>query len=278
MRTTAPPPSRASLPAIIGTLTILVIAAACSSAPGATTHEAGPRGGTQLGEGPSAAPPAGSRKVGFEALDGVALEGRLFGSGTTGVVLAHMGNAGDSQADWYGVADVLADHGYAVLTFDRRGVCPGGVDGCSSGSDDYLNHWEDVVGAVRFLNGKGIERVFVGGASIGAMASFYAAERPEADVAGVIWVSGLDFASGYHFERSDVRRVDVPKLFVSASRDPYGAAASARRLYRWAAPPKRLVVLQSGEHGTDMLSDPAALETAEALTRSIVGFVGRYSR
>lgn len=257
-------------------LAVMVMAAACSSDAG-VTHDGTRPSAAEPSEQPSPGPPAGSRKVRFDALDGVVLEGRLFGSGTTGVVLAHMGNAGDSQADWYGVAGALADRGYAVLTFDRRGVCPGGFNGCSSGSDSYLNHWKDVVGAVRFMTEKGIGRVFVGGASIGAMASLYAAEHLGRDVAGVIWVSGLDFASGYRFERSDVRRVDVPKLFVSGSGDPYGAAASARRLYRWSTPPKALVLLDSGEHGTDILSDPAEPEIAGDLTGSIVRFVERYA-
>jgi predicted alpha/beta hydrolase len=57
------------------------------------------------------------------------------------------------------VAGALADRGYAVLTFDRRGVCPGDFDGCSSGSDNSLNHWKDVVGAVRFMTEKGIGRI-----------------------------------------------------------------------------------------------------------------------
>lgn len=257
-------------------LAVLIMAAACSSDAGDTNDGTRPSA-PELSEQPSPGPPAGSRKVRFGALDGVGLEGRLFGSGTTGVVLAHMGNAGDSQADWYGVAGALADRGYAVLTFDRRGVCPGGFDGCSSGSDNYLNHWKDVVGAVGFMTEKGIGRVFIGGASIGAMASLYAAERLGRNVAGVIWVSGLDFASGYRFERSDVRRVDVPKLFISGSGDPYGAAASARRLYRWSTRPNELILLDSVEHGTDILSDSAEPEIARDLTGSIVRFVERYA-
>jgi pimeloyl-ACP methyl ester carboxylesterase len=226
---------------------------------------------------PAPSAPPGSRTLRFEAIDGVGLEGRLFGSGRTGVVLSYMGNPGDSQADWYGVAEVLAERGYTVLTYDRRGVCPGGIDGCSSGNDTYWDAWQDVLGAVRFLTRKGVGEVFVGGASIGAMASLYAAEQPGVEVAGVIWVAGLAFASGYLFQRKDVRRVAVPTLFVSATRDPYAAAESARRLHRWANPPTSLVLLRSDEHGTDMLSDPADAEVADALTRSIIRFVDRFA-
>jgi pimeloyl-ACP methyl ester carboxylesterase len=215
--------------------------------------------------------------VRFEAIDGVELDGRLFGSGRTGIVLSHMGNPGDSQADWYGVAEVLAERGYVVLTYDRRGVCPGGIDGCSSGNDNYGNAWKDVVGAIRLLTRRGAAEVLVGGASIGAMASLYAAEQPGVEVAGVIWVAGLDFASGYLFERADVRRVAVPTLFISATRDPFGAAESARRLHRWAISPTSLVLLRSREHGTDMLGDRADPEVGDTLTRSIVQFVDRFA-
>ena len=52
----------------------------------------------------------------------------LLGSGRTGIVLSHMENPVDRQADRYGVAHVLAERGYVVLTYDRRGVCPRGID------------------------------------------------------------------------------------------------------------------------------------------------------
>jgi hypothetical protein len=45
---------------------------------------------------------------------GVRLEGRLFGSGDVGVALAHM--AGGDQSQWFGLAGLLADNGYRVLT------------------------------------------------------------------------------------------------------------------------------------------------------------------
>ena len=67
-------------------------------------------------------PPAdlsGSRAVAFESRDGVTLEGRLFGDGSTGVVLSHMRPA--DQRSWFAFANRLADEGYLVLTYDFRG-------------------------------------------------------------------------------------------------------------------------------------------------------------
>src|SRR6266496_3544733 len=73
-----------------------------------------------------------SEPVRFRAADGVPLEGRMFGSGQVGIVLAHM-RPGD-QSQWLQFAALLATEGYRVLTYNRRGTCPGGELGCSRGT------------------------------------------------------------------------------------------------------------------------------------------------
>ena len=50
---------------------------------------------------------SGSHPVTFESRDGVTLEGRLFGDGSTGVVLSHMQPA--DQRSWFAFANRLAD-------------------------------------------------------------------------------------------------------------------------------------------------------------------------
>jgi hypothetical protein len=127
-------------------------------------------------------------RVHFRATDGVLLDGRLFGDGKVGVVLTHMGRPGDTQADWSSVAQTLAGKGYAVLTYNRRGVCPGGAIGCSRGSHRYDLDWKGSA-----------------------------------------------------------------KLFLSARDDIYGGGNAARGWYRWARPPKRLVLVPGSDHGTDLL-------------------------
>jgi hypothetical protein len=74
------------------------------------------------------APPSelrGSEAVHFKAADGVALQGRLFGHGSVGIVLTHIADPEVAQAEWFSLAPVLASQGYRVLTFDFRGFCPG---------------------------------------------------------------------------------------------------------------------------------------------------------
>ncbi len=60
-----------------------------------------------------------SQTVTFTTDDGVVLGGHLFGTGSKGVILAHMYPA--DQTSWYATAEKLAAQGYLVLTFDFRG-------------------------------------------------------------------------------------------------------------------------------------------------------------
>jgi pimeloyl-ACP methyl ester carboxylesterase len=211
--------------------------------------------------------------VHFRAADGVRLDGRLFGAGKTAVVFSHMGNAGDSQADWYATARLLAHRGYTALTYNRRGVCLPNGTSCSQGFDEYAVSWKDVVGAYDFVRKRGARRVILVGASIGAMCSLYAASLAKVTVAGLVVIAGINHASGYDFTSRDVRAVEGRKLFVSGDRDPYGGAAAAREWYRWAKGPKRLLMLDSSAHGTDMLRSGEA--TAQRLKDAIVAFLSQ---
>lgn len=211
---------------------------------------------------------AGSQLVRFRASDGVRLGGRLFGDGEVGVVLSHMDNS-DGQQPWWGLAALLADEGYRVLTYNRRGVCLGGYSGCSEGDGNRNEGWKDVVGAVAFLRSRGSDRVVVGGASWGAIESLVVAARRNADVDGLIWVAGGDL---YRVPVSElVVRTDVPKLLMAGKFEGC-CAYVVREMYRLAPKPKELVLLPTGEHGTDVLSwaDPAVVD---AFRRAILEFL-----
>ena len=207
-----------------------------------------------------------SEPVRFRGAGGVRLEGRVFGSGDVGVVLGHM-RPGD-QSQWFGFAALLADQGYAVLTYDGRGVCPGGDLGCSDGNASDSG-WQDLAYAVDLLREHGASRVVVGGASLGAMESMYALTRGlDADV--LIWLSGVDLYAGVPVTRQ-VRAVRVPKLLVAGEFDS-GAAALRPAVERAAPPPTQIVLLDTGEHGTDILEfgDPVV---ADEFRRSVLDFL-----
>ena len=184
-----------------------------------------------------------------------------------------MGNRLSNQADWYPLARRLAREGYLVLTYNRRGICTGETRryDCSGEPNDYGTSWRDVIGAVAFVRSRGATRVAVAGASIGGTASVFAASTGRIRPDALISLAGVNHISTYSMDRADVQRIGGAKLFVSGRRDPGGAADSARELHGWAREPKRLVLLDSDLHGTDMLD--RRQRTARPLTNLIVRFI-----
>ena len=89
----------------------------------------------------------------------------------------------------------------------------------------------------------------------------------------VLSLAAVNHISTYSLTRADVRRIGGAKLFVSGRRDPDGAVASARELNRWARPPKRMILLDTDYHGTDMFARTAGPGIGAQLTRLIVGFL-----
>ncbi len=189
-----------------------------------------------------------SQPVSFLASDGVGLEGRLFGQGDVSVALAHMGGQADDQSQWFETAGLLADQGYRVLTYNRRGACPGGDEGCSE-DGDVEDGWRDLVGAVGFLR-QSAGSVVIGGASQGAMEAMYVAGRGKAEIDGLIWM-----ASARGYGEADLLelapRVSEPKLYLAGEFDQEWGDL-ARELHAASREPKELVLLDTGEHGTDI--------------------------
>jgi uncharacterized protein len=194
--------------------------------------------------------PSGSEAVSFDAPDGVALEGRLFGDGSVGVVLSHMRPS--DQTSWWDFAQELADEGYLVLTYDFRGFCPGGVAGCSEGEKDLGEIWRDVVGAVGLIRSRGADRVVLIGASMGGTASLLAAseDRVAADV--VVTLSAPASFEGMDLTPDVLTKVTAAKLFLAGNGDG-SAPEDAQSLYAGSPPPKRVEVITTDDHGTDIL-------------------------
>ena len=204
--------------------------------------------------GPSAPPPSpGSRPVSFTTDDGVDLEGRLFEAegASAGVVLAHMRPA--DQSSWFEYADALADDGYRTLTFDFRGYCPGGDAGCSGGETEIASLWRDVLAAAKYLRSTGVPRVAVIGASMGGTAGLVAAARPRAGLVAVATLSAPITIEGLTASPEVLVAVTAAKLFVAGNADG-GAANDAQAMYNGSVPPKRIEIVPSEDHGTDLLS------------------------
>ena len=244
------------------------------SASPATSSQGSPSPGAP-GTSPAATPldPLhDSGAVTFTTDDGVAIEGRVFGAGRVGVVLAH-GDFANGQASWFSHAQTLSKLGYVVLTLNLRGYCPGGINGCSGGSRNPPETWRDVVAGAKYLEGNGTTRVFLMGASLGARSCLWAASRPGVDVAGVIGVSTplkavAGYSPAYDFTPAIVASIAEPKLLLAGDSDE-DFAAQAQTLFDWAVTPKELSILVSQAHGPTLMGVPGA-------TTAVLAFLDRY--
>jgi pimeloyl-ACP methyl ester carboxylesterase len=194
----------------------------------------------------------GSTAVGFEAPGGIELEGRVFGPDTAraGIVLSHMLPA--DQTSWFSFASELAGEGYRVLTFNFRGYCPGGQGGCSGGSKDVTATPADLGAAIAYLAGTGVQEVGLVGASMGGTASLLeAADRPRL-IPVAIALSAPQEIEGLVVGPDTLQATPAAKLFVAGSFDTMAADAAAR-MFQESGQPKRLEVVPTDDHGTDLL-------------------------
>ncbi len=208
--------------------------------------------------------PAGSKAVTFTTSDGVRLAGRLFGpaDATAGVVLAHMLPA--DQTSWYDEAANLADLGYRVLTFDFRGYCPGGEGGCSKGPKDVNATPVDLSAALGYLRKDGVTRVALVGASMGGTAALIVASQEGTGVDAVVTLSAPQVIQGIGAGPDVLQGVSAAKLFVAGLGDTT-AARSAQDLYDESQQPKRVEILTTDDHGTDLLSGSQGERTRQLL-------------
>jgi len=191
--------------------------------------------------------------------DGLELEARLFGQGSTYVVLAHMRPA--DMTSWFEFARVLADEGYAALAFNFRGY------GGSDEGDDEFSVGNDVRGAVDSAIADGAEKVFVIGASMGGTGAVVAAASN--NIAGVVTLSApdvFDDASAANM----AEQVHSPMLLIAAD-DDGSAAEDALAIAANAAIEPQVVVLSGGQHGTNMFA-----EHGDEITQLITDFLASH--
>jgi pimeloyl-ACP methyl ester carboxylesterase len=214
---------------------------------------------------------ANSRPVTFESSDGVRLAGRMFGpqGAIAGIVLAHMQPA--DQSSWFEFADQLGGLGYRTLTFDFRGYCPGGDAGCSEGNKDISAIWQDVAGAVGVLRTEGVRRIGLVGASMGGTASLVFASQSGDGIDAIVTLSAPNAIEGLTAGPDVLQTVDAAKLFLAGNADA-NAAETAQALYDESILPKRVEILTTADHGTDILEG----SQAEIARNFILGWLGQH--
>ena len=198
----------------------------------------------------------GGEHVSFTTSDEVLLRGHLYGRGSTGVILAHMYPA--DQSDWTDFARVLAAHGYQALTFDFRGFTE------SEGASGTEFADRNLLAAYQFLRPR-VARIFIAGASLGSEAAILVAAREQ--VAGIICISTPTSFGGLNVEPM-IHLVRAPILFVTSVEDPL-VAGQPEILYKLATAPKSMEVYPGNAHGTAILYGPYATELQSLMLRFI---------
>ena len=162
-------------------------------------------------------------------------------TGKRGIVLAHGGPF--DRASWRKQAEVLANSGFVVLAISFRGdrKNPDGSPGSFGSTPDNAT---DVLAAIDYLHGRGIQRVAAIGGSMGGDAVGEADARSapgEIDRIVLLGSSGGDFPA----------QLKGPKLFLVARDD---RSADGPRLpeitqhCEKAPSPKKLIVLEGSAH------------------------------
>jgi len=224
-------------------------------------------------------PSAKATLVRFKASDGTSLDGVMVGSGATGVVLVH-----EYPADLCGFwpfAVYLSHKGIRAFAIDLRcfglSACPGG--------DARLRVLDDVAAAVAELHRRGVTRVALAGASMGAAAVLIAGTTVRPPVAAVAELSGeanpTGLVGGIPLDAGAVvKRLDVPSMFVVATNDGYAPVDETRAMYKAAKTHDKQLVVLSGsydtEHGWNLLSNDPTGVRFTPVAAQVATFLGAH--
>jgi pimeloyl-ACP methyl ester carboxylesterase len=239
--TIAPPTTTATAPPSTATIAAAPPTQVSPAVPPATTTATAPRAAT-----PGATPVA-ARTITFTTEDGATLGGTIYGSSASGSWVILSNNGDGRQANWQPLVDALVARGYAVLTYDWRGL------GASSGStQNWMLAPRDTQAAIGAARANGAQRLILGGGSLGGITSVKQAGSP--GVAGIVVVSSPTNVAPLTISAQEMAGIAVPKLFVASKQDQVVPVAQTQLLYDYAPQPKALQIYDGSAHGTNLLT------------------------
>ena len=194
----------------------------------------------------------------YEAGSGEGVDGFVLGGGSGGVIFSNQTDT--DLCDWLPLARETAGEDRRALIYDY------------SYKPDAA---KEVAAAAVELEGLGVDRVVLVGASKGAVGSLVAATTIESpSVAGVASLSSVGDFEGLD-PREDAGGLDMP-LLLMASRDDGDAAEVAREVAKRAPTDEAKVEVFGGyDHGTDLLGGKHGPGARELLARFVDGNLPR---
>jgi pimeloyl-ACP methyl ester carboxylesterase len=195
---------------------------------------------------PAPTPTPTAQAVTFPAADGVSLHGKLFGHGTTTVVLSNMGD--NDPAEWEAFAPLLAARGYSVLSYSFR--YPAYTN--SFTPTMAVQTVPDLTGAVAFARQRGAQRIVLIGASLGGITTGKLAAQLRAT--SVVIISAEQDLVGYGLACSpaELAAMTQPKLFIASQDDTNTAYSDTQSFFANAPPPKQFHLFPGDVHGVHL--------------------------
>jgi hypothetical protein len=208
------------------------------------------------------AAPAGT-PVTFRTADGASLTGRWYGTGSIVVVASNMGD--NDPEPWQAFAPLLADRGYAVLTYSFR-YPPRPT---TFTAQYALATVPDLAGAIAYARGRGAAKLVLIGASLGATTT--AKLGASSGAAALVLLAGGQSVDGYQLAVTDAElaAIRVPSLFIGSSEDTNTPYADVVDMYGKTGGAKRLVTYHGATHGVRIF----ATADGDDLRRQILDFV-----
>lgn len=192
----------------------------------------------------------------LEASDGTVLHGRIYGSGTSAVILFH--DFGSTQKAWETLANTLAGRGFLVLTYDMRG------HGDSPGLQEVGPAATDGAAAVRYLRRTAQrQQVLLVGEGLGGSTAIKVASQES--TLGIVTVSAYSEFKGLSV-LEDIPRIIAPKLFIAAEGDAQGSAA-AKAFQERAKQPSDLKLVTGNLNGAALRAGLAGQEIRETIVK-----------
>jgi len=203
-----------------------------------------------LGSSPTSAEPAPA-DISFPTSDGGQIHAHLYGTGDRAVVLAH-GKVFDKES-WQPLAERLANAGLLVLALDFRGY------GHSSPGEAGNRIDLDVLGAIDHLEGRGVSRISLLGASMGGWAVGSAATQVQPGR-----LDKVVLLAPAPIENPQAMKAESFVYFASEGERGFDRI---KNQFEQAPDPKRLEVLSGDAHAQYVFkTDQASVLTAAIVT------------
>ncbi len=191
--------------------------------------------------------------ISFATEDGGQIFATEYGNGKMGVVLAH--GAAFNMESWKPLASKMATDGYNVLAIDFRGY------GKSKAGSNKNGLYEDILGAIQYLNNQGVRTVSVLGASMGGGASAEAAVMSKQKI-----IDRLILLSPVPIKRPSLMKYNKV-LFLASKDEPMRKIIESQ--YHKALQPKRIILFTGNAHAQNIFKT----ENSDSLTSVILNFL-----